>query len=116
MRVARPGPARHRHHDDGADAAREGHEWQKQKGGRQISATSSGAGIQRARLGSDLASLKTRGELRGDEVGDNGKDLDRSAKTADFMFCGTTEPDGSSTPALIMIDMKSRHRVRRSNR
>jgi alkylation response protein AidB-like acyl-CoA dehydrogenase len=60
--------------------------------------------------GSDLASLKTRGELVGDEWVINGQKIWTSgAKTADFMFCLTrTEPDAPKHAGIsyLLIDMK----------
>ena len=60
--------------------------------------------------GSDLASLKTRGELVGDEWVINGQKIWTSgAKTADYMFCLTrTEPEQPKHAGIsyLLIDMK----------
>ncbi len=60
--------------------------------------------------GSDLASLKTKGELVGDEWVINGQKIWTSgAKTADYMFCLTrTEPEAGKHAGIsyLLIDMK----------
>ncbi len=60
--------------------------------------------------GSDLASLKTKGELVGDEWVINGQKIWTSgAQTADFMFClCRTEPDAQKHAGIsyLLIDMK----------
>ena len=60
--------------------------------------------------GSDLASLKTKGELVGDEWVINGQKIWTSgAEQADFMFClCRTEPDAGKHAGIsyLLIDMK----------
>jgi alkylation response protein AidB-like acyl-CoA dehydrogenase len=89
-----------------------GTEWQKQ---RWVPGTILGdiqwcQGYSEPGSGSDLASLKTRGELRGDEWLINGQKIwTSSAKTADFMFCLVrTEPDAPKHAGIsyLLIDMK----------
>ena len=89
-----------------------GEEWQKQKF---VPPTIKGEmawcqGYSEPGSGSDLASLKTRGELVGDEWVINGQKIWTSgAKTADYMFCLTrTEPEQPKHAGIsyLLIDMK----------
>ncbi|MCZ6783614.1 MAG: acyl-CoA dehydrogenase family protein [Proteobacteria bacterium] len=89
-----------------------GEEWQKEKW---IPGSISGEitwcqGYSEPGSGSDLASLKTRGELVGDEWVINGQKIWTSgAQRADFMFCLTrTEPDAPKHAGIsyLLIDMK----------
>ena len=89
-----------------------GTEWQKQ---RWVPGTILGdiawcQGYSEPGSGSDLASLKTRGELRGDEWLINGQKIwTSSAQTADFMFCLVRTEEGAPKHAgisYLLIDMK----------
>jgi alkylation response protein AidB-like acyl-CoA dehydrogenase len=89
-----------------------GEEWQKEKF---VPATMRGditwcQGYSEPGSGSDLASLKTRGELVGDEWVINGQKIWTSgAQGADFMFCLTrTEPEAAKHAGIsyLLIDMK----------
>jgi alkylation response protein AidB-like acyl-CoA dehydrogenase len=89
-----------------------GEEWQKEKF---VPDTIKGSqnwcqGYSEPGSGSDLASLKTRGELQGDEWVINGQKIWTSgATTADYMFCLTrTEPEASKHAGIsyLLIDMK----------
>ena len=89
-----------------------GAEWQKQKWvpGTILGEIQWCQGYSEPGSGSDLASLKTRGELVGDEWLINGQKIwTSSAKTADFMFCLVrTEPEASKHAGIsyLLIDMK----------
>ena len=89
-----------------------GAEWQKQKWvpGTILGEISWCQGYSEPGSGSDLASLKTRGELVGDEWVINGQKIwTSSAQTADFMFCLVrTEPDAPKHAGIsyLLIDMK----------
>jgi alkylation response protein AidB-like acyl-CoA dehydrogenase len=89
-----------------------GAEWQKQKWvpGTILGTIQWCQGYSEPGSGSDLASLKTRGELVGDEWVINGQKIWTSgAKTADFMFCLVrTEPDAPKHAGIsyLLIDMK----------
>jgi alkylation response protein AidB-like acyl-CoA dehydrogenase len=89
-----------------------GAEWQKQKWvpGTILGEIQWCQGYSEPGSGSDLASLKTRGELVGDEWVINGQKIWTSgAKTADFMFCLVrTEPDAPKHAGIsyLLIDMK----------
>jgi alkylation response protein AidB-like acyl-CoA dehydrogenase len=89
-----------------------GAEWQKQKWvpGTILGEISWCQGYSEPGSGSDLASLKTRGELVGDEWVINGQKIwTSSAKTADFMFCLVrTEPEAQKHAGIsyLLIDMK----------
>jgi alkylation response protein AidB-like acyl-CoA dehydrogenase len=89
-----------------------GAEWQKQKWvpGTILGEIQWCQGYSEPGSGSDLASLKTRGELVGDEWVINGQKIwTSSAKTADFMFCLVrTEPDAQKHAGIsyLLIDMK----------
>jgi alkylation response protein AidB-like acyl-CoA dehydrogenase len=89
-----------------------GAEWQKQKfvPGTILGEIQWCQGYSEPGSGSDLASLKTRGELVGDEWVINGQKIWTSgAKTADFMFCLVrTEPDAPKHAGIsyLLIDMK----------
>jgi alkylation response protein AidB-like acyl-CoA dehydrogenase len=89
-----------------------GTEWQKRKWvpGTILGDIQWCQGYSEPGSGSDLASLKTRGELRGDEWLINGQKIwTSSAKTADFMFCLVrTEPDAPKHTGIsyLLIDMK----------
>ncbi len=89
-----------------------GAEWQKQKWvpGTILGDIQWCQGYSEPGSGSDLASLKTRGELVGDEWVINGQKIWTSgAKTADFMFCLTrTEPNAPKHAGIsyLLIDMK----------
>jgi len=89
-----------------------GAEWQKQKWvpGTILGDIQWCQGYSEPGSGSDLASLKTRGELVGDAWVINGQKIwTSSAKTADFMFCLTrTEPDAPKHAGIsyLLIDMK----------
>jgi alkylation response protein AidB-like acyl-CoA dehydrogenase len=89
-----------------------GEEWQKEKF---VRATLMGEiawcqGYSEPGSGSDLASLKTRGELVGDEWVINGQKIwTSSAHEADFMFCLVrTEPNAKKHEGIsyLLIDMK----------
>ncbi len=89
-----------------------GEEWQKQKF---VPPTIHGEiawcqGYSEPGSGSDLASLKTRAELVGDEWVINGQKIWTSgAQTADYMFClCRTEPDQPKHAGIsyLLIDMK----------
>jgi alkylation response protein AidB-like acyl-CoA dehydrogenase len=89
-----------------------GEEWQKEKF---VRATLMGEiawcqGYSEPGSGSDLASLKTRGELVGDEWVINGQKIwTSSAHEADFMFCLVrTEPNEKKHAGIsyLLIDMK----------
>jgi alkylation response protein AidB-like acyl-CoA dehydrogenase len=89
-----------------------GEEWQKEKF---VGPTVRGEitwcqGYSEPGSGSDLASLQTRGELRGDEWVINGQKIwTTSAKQADWMFCLTrTEPDVPKHAGIsyLLIPMK----------
>jgi alkylation response protein AidB-like acyl-CoA dehydrogenase len=89
-----------------------GEEWQKEKF---VRATILGEltwcqGYSEPGSGSDLASLKTRGELVGDEWVINGQKIwTSSAQNADYMFCLVrTEPDAQKHAGIsyLLIDMK----------
>jgi len=89
-----------------------GEEWQKEKW---VPKTTLGEyrwcqGYSEPGSGSDLASLKTRGELVGDEWVINGQKIWTSnAVEADFMFCLVrTEPEASKHAGIsyLLIDMK----------
>ena len=89
-----------------------GEEWQKEKF---VPPTLRGEvawcqGYSEPGSGSDLASLKTRGELSGDEWVINGQKIWTSgAMSADYMFCLTrTEPDQPKHAGIsyLLIDMK----------
>ncbi|MBW2497219.1 MAG: acyl-CoA dehydrogenase family protein [Deltaproteobacteria bacterium] len=89
-----------------------GEEWQKEKF---VRATILGEltwcqGYSEPGSGSDLASLKTRGELVGDEWVINGQKIwTSSAQDADYMFCLVrTEPDAQKHAGIsyLLIDMK----------
>ncbi len=89
-----------------------GEEWQKEKF---VRATVMGEiawcqGYSEPGSGSDLASLKTRGELVGDEWVINGQKIwTSSAHEADFMFCLVrTEPEAKKHAGIsyLLIDMK----------
>jgi alkylation response protein AidB-like acyl-CoA dehydrogenase len=89
-----------------------GEEWQKDKF---VRPTITGEvawcqGYSEPGSGSDLASLKTRGELQGDEWVINGQKIWTSgAHLADYMFCLVrTEPDASKHAGIsyLLIDMK----------
>ncbi len=90
-----------------------GEEWQKEKF---VRATILGEltwcqGYSEPGSGSDLASLKTRGELVGDEWVINGQKIwTSSAMEADYMFCLVrTEPEAKKHAGIsyLLIDMKS---------
>jgi alkylation response protein AidB-like acyl-CoA dehydrogenase len=89
-----------------------GAEWQKQKWvpGTILGEIQWCQGYSEPGSGSDLASLKTRGELVGDEWVINGQKIwTSSAQTADFMFCLVrTEPDAQKHAGIsyLLIDMK----------
>jgi alkylation response protein AidB-like acyl-CoA dehydrogenase len=89
-----------------------GTEWQKQKWvpGTVLGDIQWCQGYSEPGSGSDLASLKTRGELVGDEWVINGQKIWTSgARTADFMFCLVrTEPDAPKHAGIsyLLIDMK----------
>ena len=89
-----------------------GAEWQKQKWvpGTVLGEIQWCQGYSEPGSGSDLASLKTRGELVGDEWVINGQKIWTSgAKTAHFMFCLTrTEPDAPKHAGIsyLLIDME----------
>jgi alkylation response protein AidB-like acyl-CoA dehydrogenase len=89
-----------------------GEEWQKQKF---VPPTIHGEifwcqGYSEPGSGSDLASLKTRAELRGDEWVINGQKIwTTTAQTADYMFClCRTEPDAPKHAGIsyLLIPMK----------
>ena len=89
-----------------------GEEWQKEKF---VPPTIEGEvnwcqGYSEPGSGSDLASLKTRGELVGDEWVINGQKIWTSGATsADYMFCLTrTEPEATKHAGIsyLLIDMK----------
>ena len=89
-----------------------GEEWQKEKF---VRPTITGEvtwcqGYSEPGSGSDLASLKTKGELQGDEWVINGQKIWTSgAHVADFMFCLVrTEPEESKHAGIsyLLIDMK----------
>jgi len=89
-----------------------GEEWQKEKW---VPKTTLGEfrwcqGYSEPGSGSDLASLKTRGELVGDEWVINGQKIWTSnAVEADYMFCLVrTEPEASKHAGIsyLLIDMK----------
>jgi len=89
-----------------------GEEWQKDKF---VRPTITGEvqwcqGYSEPGSGSDLASLKTKGELQGDEWVINGQKIWTSgAHHADYMFCLVrTEPDESKHAGIsyLLIDMK----------
>jgi alkylation response protein AidB-like acyl-CoA dehydrogenase len=89
-----------------------GEEWQKEKF---VPDTIKGRihwcqGYSEPGAGSDLASLKTRGELVGDEWVINGQKIWTSgANQADYMFCLTrTEPEAGKHAGIsyLLIDMK----------
>ena len=90
-----------------------GQEWQKEKW---VPPTIRGEvhwcqGYSEPGSGSDLASLKTRGELVGDEWLINGQKIwTTGAQQAHYMFCLTrTEPDASKHAGIsyLLIDMHS---------
>ncbi|MBJ19327.1 MAG: acyl-CoA dehydrogenase [bacterium] len=90
-----------------------GEEWQKEKF---VRATILGEltwcqGYSEPGSGSDLASLKTKGELVGDEWVINGQKIwTSSAMEADYMFCLVrTEPDAKKHAGIsyLLIDMKA---------
>ncbi len=89
-----------------------GEEWQKQKfvPGTMLGDISWCQGYSEPGSGSDLASLKTRGELVGDEWVINGQKIWTSgAQHADYMFCLVrTEPDAQKHAGIsyLLIDMK----------
>ena len=89
-----------------------GETWQKEKWvpGTVLGEIAWCQGYSEPGSGSDLASLKTRGELDGDEWVINGQKIWTSgAVTADFMFCLTrTEPEASKHAGIsyLLIDMK----------
>jgi alkylation response protein AidB-like acyl-CoA dehydrogenase len=89
-----------------------GAEWQKQKWvpGTILGDIQWCQGYSEPGSGSDLASLKTRGELVGDEWVINGQKIWTSgAQTADFMFCLVrTEPEAPKHAGIsyLLIDMK----------
>ncbi len=89
-----------------------GAEWQKEKF---VPGTVHGEiawcqGYSEPGSGSDLASLKTRGELQGDEWVINGQKIWTSgATTADYMFCLVrTEPEAQKHAGIsyLLLDMK----------
>ena len=89
-----------------------GEEWQKDKF---VRPTITGEltwcqGYSEPGSGSDLASLKTRGELQGDEWVINGQKIWTSgAHVADYMFCLVrTEPEASKHAGIsyLLLDMK----------
>jgi alkylation response protein AidB-like acyl-CoA dehydrogenase len=89
-----------------------GEEWQKEKF---VRPTITGdmtwcQGYSEPGSGSDLASLKTRGELQGDEWVINGQKIWTSgAHVADYMFCLVrTEPEASKHAGIsyLLLDMK----------
>jgi alkylation response protein AidB-like acyl-CoA dehydrogenase len=89
-----------------------GEEWQKDKW---IRPTMMGEiawcqGYSEPGSGSDLASLQTKGELKGDEWVVNGQKIWTSgAQVADYMFCLTrTEPDQPKHAGIsyLLLDMK----------
>lgn len=89
-----------------------GEEWQKD---RFVRPTITGEltwcqGYSEPGSGSDLASLKTRGELQGDEWVINGQKIWTSgAHMADYMFCLVrTEPEASKHAGIsyLLLDMK----------
>jgi alkylation response protein AidB-like acyl-CoA dehydrogenase len=88
-----------------------GAEWQKEKWvpGTILGDIQWCQGYSEPGSGSDLASLKTRGELVGDEWVINGQKIWTSgAKTAHFMFCLVrTEPDAGKHAGIsyLLIDM-----------
>ncbi len=88
-----------------------GAEWQKEKWvpGTILGDIQWCQGYSEPGSGSDLASLKTRGELDGDEWVINGQKIWTSgAKTAHFMFCLVrTEPEASKHAGIsyLLIDM-----------
>jgi alkylation response protein AidB-like acyl-CoA dehydrogenase len=89
-----------------------GEEWQKEKFvARTIRGELTWAqGYSEPGSGSDLASLKTRGELDGDEWVINGQKIWTSgAMEADYMFCLVrTEPEASKHAGIsyLLLDMK----------
>jgi len=89
-----------------------GEEWQKEKFVRPTitGETTWCQGYSEPGSGSDLASLKTRGELQGDEWVINGQKIWTSgAHVADYMFCLVrTEPEASKHAGIsyLLIDMK----------
>jgi alkylation response protein AidB-like acyl-CoA dehydrogenase len=89
-----------------------GAEWQKQKWvpGTILGDIQWCQGYSEPGSGSDLASLKTRGELVGDAWVINGQKIWTSgAQTADFMFCLVrTEPEAPKHAGIsyLLIDMK----------
>jgi alkylation response protein AidB-like acyl-CoA dehydrogenase len=89
-----------------------GEEWQKEKFVPQTirGELSWCQGYSEPGSGSDLASLKTRGELVGEEWVINGQKIWTSgATTADYMFCLTrTEPEADKHAGIsyLLIDMK----------
>jgi alkylation response protein AidB-like acyl-CoA dehydrogenase len=89
-----------------------GVEWQKQKWvpGTILGDITWCQGYSEPGSGSDLASLKTRGQLVGDEWVINGQKIwTSSAQSADFMFCLVrTEPDAPKHAGIsyLLIDMK----------
>ena len=89
-----------------------GESWQKEKfvPGTLLGEITWCQGYSEPGSGSDLASLKTRGELVGDEWVINGQKIWTSgAQGADYMFCLTrTEPDAPKHAGIsyLLIDMK----------
>ncbi|MDJ0785717.1 MAG: acyl-CoA dehydrogenase family protein [Myxococcota bacterium] len=89
-----------------------GEEWQKQKwvGPTVLGETTWCQGYSEPGSGSDLASLKTRGELVGDGWVINGQKIWTSgAHRADYMFCLVrTEPEAQKHAGIsyLLIDMK----------
>jgi alkylation response protein AidB-like acyl-CoA dehydrogenase len=89
-----------------------GSEWQKERfvPGTLLGEITWCQGYSEPGSGSDLASLKTRAELDGDEWVINGQKIWTSgAQQADFMFClARTEPDAPKHAGIsyLLIDMK----------